>query len=79
MWILSGAFFPASGVPGWLGWAMIVNPMTYGLAAIRRCLYLDAPEAAGGVPGLMVGLTVSVLFAIATLVAAVTVARRKEV
>jgi ABC-2 type transport system permease protein len=79
MWILSGAFFPASGVPGWLGWAMVVNPMTYGLAAIRRCLYLDLPGAAGGVPGLTAGLTVSVLFAIAAFAAAVMVARRKDI
>jgi len=78
MWILSGALFPASGVPGWLGWAMVVNPMTYGLAAIRRCLYLELPAAAGSVPGLTVGLTVSVVFAIAAFAAAVMVARRKE-
>src|SRR4030042_2612034 len=52
MWVLSGAFFPAAGVPGWLGWAMRLNPMTYSLAAIRRCLYLGTPAAAGPIPRL---------------------------
>ena len=26
MWVLSGAFFPATGVPGWLGWTMRAEP-----------------------------------------------------
>jgi len=43
MWLLSGAFFP----PGdnWLGWVIRVNPLTYGLAGLRRLIYWDAPEA----------------------------------
>ncbi len=79
MWILSGALFPASGAPGWLAWAMTVNPMTYGLAAIRRGLYLGLPGAAGDVPGFAVGLAVSVVFAGAAFAAAVMIAKRKEV
>ena len=79
MWLLSGALFPAAGVPGWLGWAMWANPMTYGLAAIRRCLYLDLPGAAGAVPGLAAALVVSGLFAALAFVSAVLVATRKRV
>jgi ABC-2 type transport system permease protein len=44
IWILSGAFFPASGAAGWLGWLMQLNPLTYGMAALRRCLYLGSPS-----------------------------------
>lgn len=41
IWLLSGAFFPSAGVPGWLAWTMKLNPLTYGLAAFRHGLYLD--------------------------------------
>jgi len=35
MWLLSGAFFPMPAT-GWLSWIMHFNPMTYGLAGLRR-------------------------------------------
>jgi ABC-2 type transport system permease protein len=35
MWLLSGAFFPVPA-QGWLSWIMRVNPLTYGLAGLRR-------------------------------------------
>ena len=41
IWLLSGAFFPSTGVPGWLAWTMKLNPLTYGLAAFRHSLYFD--------------------------------------
>ena len=47
MWLLSGAFFPLAGAPGWLEWVMRVNPMTYGMTALRRALYLGDPVAYG--------------------------------
>ena len=43
VWLLSGAFFPVSGVPILLEWVMKLNPLTYGVAALRRCLYFNAP------------------------------------
>lgn len=79
MWVLSGAFFPAAGVPGWLGWAMQLNPMTYSLAAIRRCLYSAAPAAAGPVPGLAVSVTATLVFGVVAFAAAALVATRKDV
>lgn len=58
MWLLSGAFFPASNQ--WLAWVMAVNPMTYLLAGFRRLLYLGSDERiATGTPGLLVSLVVS--------------------
>jgi ABC-2 type transport system permease protein len=35
---LSGAVFPPNGLPGWLGKAVLMNPMTYAIDAIRRVL-----------------------------------------
>jgi ABC-2 type transport system permease protein len=58
MWFLSGAFFPAAGLPGWLTWIVALNPLTYGLAAFRRILYLSNPEAVGAVPELGISLLV---------------------
>ena len=61
MWLLAGTLFPAQGVPGWLGFVMRVNPLTYGVAALRRAL---SPVPVVG-PGL--GLSVAVTAACAAL------------
>ncbi len=76
IWILSGAFFPASGAAGWLGWVMQLNPLTYGMAALRRCLYLGAPAAVGGIPPLAPSLAVTAAFCVLTFLGATAVARR---
>jgi len=76
IWLLSGAFFPASDVPIWIEWAMRLDPLTYGMAALRRCLYLGHPAAAGEVPQLGLSLTITFLFSIVTFLAAVGTARR---
>jgi ABC-2 type transport system permease protein len=36
LWLLSGAVFPATGAPRWLGWVMKVNPLSYGVTALRE-------------------------------------------
>jgi ABC-2 type transport system permease protein len=58
MWLLSGALFPVAGAHSWIGWVMRANPLTYGLAALRRVLYqpppADAPSLAVSV-GVMAG------------------------
>jgi ABC-2 type transport system permease protein len=77
MWVLSGAFFPAAGLPRWIVWIMSLNPLTYGMAAIRRCLYLGTGIDAGAVPGLGLALAVTLGFgAIAFAVAAVAAERK---
>jgi ABC-2 type transport system permease protein len=35
LYLFSGAVFPTRGVPGWLGVILFVNPLTYGVNAIR--------------------------------------------
>jgi ABC-2 type transport system permease protein len=41
MWILSGALFPFSGASSWVRLLMVVNPLTYGMTALRQSLYLS--------------------------------------
>jgi hypothetical protein len=58
---------------------MWINPLTYGMAILRRCLYLTQPAAAGVVPPLLPSLAVMVLFGAMTLSAAVYTAHRGSI
>lgn len=67
MWLLSGAFFPATS--GWLGLVVRLNPLTYGVAGLRRLLYWTNPaEIAAQLPSAATCWTVTILFAVLTLV-----------
>ncbi len=71
MWLLSGSFFPAGGAPAWLGWLIRLNPLSYGLTALRGALGMGTGGAS--VP-LSVGI--SALFAAALYGLALRLARR---
>ena len=43
LWLLSGALFPLSGASGWLRMLMLINPLTYGVEALRGLLYPASP------------------------------------
>jgi ABC-2 type transport system permease protein len=43
LWLLSGALFPLSGASGWLRLLMEINPLTYGVEALRSLLYPESP------------------------------------
>jgi ABC-2 type transport system permease protein len=45
LWLLSGALFPLSGASGWLRAVMYVNPLTYGVEALRTLMYPQAPSS----------------------------------
>lgn len=77
IWFLSGAFFPVEGAPLPLRFLMMVNPLTYGVAALRRCLLPDAGAALAGVPDLAVAVPVTLLFAVTMFVGAVITAERR--
>ncbi|MCK6455258.1 MAG: ABC transporter permease [Phycisphaerae bacterium] len=62
MWMLSGAVFPPTGAPGWLRWVMAANPLSYGVVAVRRCLYPAEAVAAMGLASWPVALAVVVGF-----------------
>lgn len=77
MWLLSGAFFPAPD-SGWLSWVIRLNPLTYGVAGLRRLMYWDQSlPAAEGLPAFNVCLLVTCLFGACCLAAAVVLADRR--
>lgn len=77
MWILSGAFFPAEGLPGWLVWIMYINPLTYGMDLVKNTLYHGggAQTVAGPV---WVSWLISILFAIVAFSLSVFLTRRRS-
>ncbi len=58
LWLLSGALFPLSGASGWLKLLMRINPLTYGVEALRELLY----PASSSVASLSTSLAALVLF-----------------
>jgi ABC-2 type transport system permease protein len=48
MWLLSGSFFPP-GEAGWLSWIIRLNPLTYGVAGLRRIMVTN-PAAVSALP-----------------------------
>lgn len=63
MWMLSGAVFPPTGAPRWLKLVIQLNPVSYGVAAIRRCLYPSAATAGMSLPSMAVCIAVVAAFA----------------
>ena len=45
LWLLSGALFPLAGASRWIRIIMRLNPLTYGVAALRALLYPDTQTA----------------------------------
>jgi ABC-2 type transport system permease protein len=43
LWLLSGSLFPLTGASGWIRMLMRINPLTYGVEALRNLLYPEAP------------------------------------
>jgi len=78
MWLLSGALFPASGASPWLRFLLVINPLTYGVAALRHTLYPAAMIAPGHLPGLGVSLFVTTAFGLAMFVAGSLLVARSE-
>ena len=45
LWLLSGALFPLAGASGWIRVLMRINPLTYGVEALRNLLYPASPTS----------------------------------
>ena len=75
LWLLSGAVFPAEGAARWMQWLMVVNPLSYGVTAMRR---LFSPGEA--VSGASLGVCFAVIlgFSVLTLGAAFYLANRSS-
>jgi len=76
MWLLSGSVFPASGAPRWLRWVILVNPLTYGLAAVRSSIYGVQRAASMNLPTFPVSFAVSLAFAACVFTAAILLTRQ---
>lgn len=81
MWLLSGAFFPPG--EGLLSWVIRLNPLTYGVAGLRRLLYwpasaeMQAAALPGGLPTMAVSLMVTFVFAAVMFALACQIARQR--
>lgn len=64
MWLLSGAFFPG-GESGWLPWVIRVNPLTYGVAGLRRLLYSESLPVTAELPPLTLCFCITVVTTVA--------------
>lgn len=71
MWLLSGAFFPAEGLPAWLSWIIVVNPLTYGMNLVRDALYSGRTTD-------LISWGVTIGFALLTFLFSLYVTRRRE-
>lgn len=76
MWLLSGAFFPATGSV-WMRWIIACNPLTYGVAGLRRVL---GAGSAGSelLPPLWLCLAVTAGFAAVTLALDIWITRKEQ-
>lgn len=75
LWALSGAFFPAEGAPGLLRWAIRLNPVSYGVDALRSAMYWPQASPVEAFP-FALSLAVTGIFAAAMLALAVRTAGR---
>jgi ABC-2 type transport system permease protein len=47
LYFLSGAMFPMASAPGWMKWLMALDPLTYGVDAIRNVVFSDTVVGVG--------------------------------
>ncbi len=73
LWMLSGALFPASGASGWLRFSMRLNPLSYGVDALRNTLF---PEATTDF-SLTTNLAVTAVFCCLTFAASWAIVNRR--
>ena len=76
VWLLSGAFFPASGASAGVALAMRLNPMTYSVGLLRYGMHGLPPSIPGTELGAGTCAVVSVAAMVLALGVAVTTARR---
>ena len=75
LWVLSGAFFPADGAPWVLQWIIRLNPVSYGVSALREAMYWPGGSPLPA-PSLALSLGITTAFALAMFVLAVRAVER---
>ena len=80
MWLLSGAVFPAAGAAAWIRAVMLVNPMTYGVSALRAVLSGEAESVGSpaGDPSVGASVLFMLAFGATVLIAGTLAVRRKR-
>jgi ABC-type polysaccharide/polyol phosphate export permease len=73
--MVSGALFPDDKAHGWMRLLMKINPMTYGLAALRRLL---DPAVPASTPSLELSLVVTAICGLILLAASAWAADRGD-
>ncbi len=77
LWLMSGALFPSPPPNSWVYWVVLLNPVTYGVAAVRRALYANDPGVAA-LPSFGVALAVSAGFALLTYLLSYRLVQRRR-
>ncbi|HEX4663256.1 MAG TPA: ABC transporter permease [Terriglobales bacterium] len=75
LWLLSGALFPVNGASGWMRWVMRLNPLTYGLDALRTALF--PATAAMNQFSMSTSLAILAIFTAAIFAAALAMVNRR--
>lgn len=78
MWLVSGAFFPG-GDSGWLFWLIRFNPLTYGVAGLRRLLYAQTLPVTPELPSLWYCSTVTLITTLVLTTIAIRMVSRSHV
>jgi ABC-2 type transport system permease protein len=76
VWLLSGAFWPIDGAPLLLRWTMRLNPLTYGMSALRESLYANHHGDLGSLPSMALSVAIAIGSAVFTFALAARTARR---
>ncbi|HKH47014.1 MAG TPA: ABC transporter permease [Thermoanaerobaculia bacterium] len=79
LWLLSGAVFPLTGAPAWLAALMRIDPLTYGVAALRWTFYGPAAALGEGIPGPAAALAILAALGAVAFAADLWVMRRGRV
>ncbi len=78
MWLISGALFPAAGASPWLRAVMAVNPLAYGLTALRAALHPGQQQALLGLTDPVTATAVVGIFALVALASSAWIVSRPE-
>jgi ABC-2 type transport system permease protein len=64
MFFLSGAMYPVSNLPVVLKFLTVINPLTYGVDALKNVIFPDAPQGMGPDFSLLTDMTVLIVLAL---------------
>ncbi len=77
LWFLSGSVFPLAGTPGWLKFLMLINPLTYSVAALQNIFYPGRIRGAG-LPDTAACIAITAVFSLLTIALSHLAAQKTE-